>query len=132
MTLHLSPSLLSSARPCRRAGPLPGGASDSQQRLDHGVMLRAWSHSGLWEYPTMDTMTPWLSLCLPIVKGVMVSTVTAIGTCLGVPDARRARGEAGPSRTHNTPFPGLGRFSRSQRAKWEEGVETPWVFAKVL
>nr|XP_024002099.1 uncharacterized protein LOC112080541 [Salvelinus alpinus] len=50
------PSQLSSARRCRRAGPLSGGASDSQQRLDHGVMFAGAESFGLWEYPIIDTM----------------------------------------------------------------------------
>uniref|UniRef100_A0A8C7FRD2 Uncharacterized protein n=1 Tax=Oncorhynchus kisutch TaxID=8019 RepID=A0A8C7FRD2_ONCKI len=50
--------------------------------------------------------------------GVMMSTVTTIGTCLRDPCAWGARGEAGPGRSPDTPFLGLGQLSRSQRAKW--------------
>ena len=44
-----------------------------------------------------------------------LSTIT--GMCLEDPGARGTRGVVGPGRTPDTPFPGLGRFSRSQRAK---------------
>ena len=48
-----------------------------------------------------------------------LSNVTAIGTCLGDPGARGARG-------------GAGLISRSQRARWEECVESPRVLSTML